>query len=85
MEEQISKELEAIKKMVQTWKESYLREAPDNGKAEYLVEDLSQEIQTFVHPYVRRFLELGYLSEFEAREFLDQCDGEVEGLRKIVG
>jgi len=85
MKEEILKELEAIKGMVLTWKASHLQEAPPDGGAQYLVEDFSLEIRTFVYPYVRRFYEMGCLNESETMEFLDDCENEVEDLRNTVG
>lgn len=84
MEELARKELEAIRGMVLTWKNAYLREVPDDGDADFLVEDFEDEIRTYVYPYVRRLYETNYLSMFEAKEFLDFCSGEVEHFRNLI-
>lgn len=85
MEENVQKELEALKGMVLTWKKDYLGWAPSEGSGEYLAREFTEEIETHVYPYVRRLQECRYLSESEAREFLDFCYRQVEELRNAVG
>jgi hypothetical protein len=84
MEEKVRKELQAIRGMVLTWKKSYLREAPPEGGGEFLVEDLNEQIGTFVYPYMKRLYETKNISESEMREFLDFCYDEVEGFRNSL-
>ena len=81
MEENVQKELEALKGMVLRWKKSYLGWAPPDGGGEFLAREFSEEIDTHVYPYVRRLCECNYLSGSEAKEFLDFCYSEVEDLR----
>lgn len=80
MEETAARDLDAIRRMVLTWKGSYCQGAPPDGGGEYLAQEFAEEIQTYVYPYVKRLLETSYLSEVEAREFLDYCYSEVEDL-----
>lgn len=80
MEANVRAELDAMKGMVLAWKKSYLRDAPPEGGGEYLAEEFLQEIETYVNPYVRRLFETNYLSEAEAKEFLDLCYDEVNDL-----
>ena len=80
MEENVRKELDALRGMVLAWKENYLRWASPEGGDEFLAEEFSNEIQTHVYPYVRRLYETNHLQEREIREFLDFCYAQVEDL-----
>jgi hypothetical protein len=80
MDAQGRKELEAIRGMVLTWKKDYLGQAGSDGGDEFLAEEFSDEIRTYVYPYVRRLYENEYLQESEASEFLDFCYAQVEDL-----
>jgi len=80
MEENVRKELEALKGMVLTWKKSYLEWAPPDGGGEYLVREFSEEIETHVYPYTKRLYECNYLSQAEAEEFMAFCYNQVEDL-----
>ena len=81
MEENVQRELEALKGMVLTWKKSYLEWAPADGGGEYLVLEFLEEIETHVYPYTRRMCECNYLSQAEAEEFLGFCYSQVDDLR----
>lgn len=85
MEENVRKELEAIRGMVLNWKKDYLGWAPPEGGGEFLPRELLEEIETHVYPYVRRMHECNYLSRFEVQEFMEGCYEQVEDLRKTLG
>ncbi|MCL5966405.1 MAG: hypothetical protein M1550_04220 [Deltaproteobacteria bacterium] len=85
MEENVRKELETLQRMVLNWKADYLGWAPSAGGDEILAQDLLEEIETHVYPYVRRMYECNYLSQSEVREFMDDCFKQVEDLRKTLG
>ncbi len=85
MEENVRKELEALKGMVLTWKKDYLGWAPSEGSGEYLAREFTEEIETHVYPYVKRLYECNYLSGPEAKAFLDFCYEQVEELRASIG
>jgi hypothetical protein len=80
MDEKVQKELKTLRGMVLNWKESHLRCAPSQG-GEFLVKDFLEEIETHVYPYVRRMYECDYLTQSEAKEFLDFCYDQVDNLR----
>lgn len=84
MDEEVQKELEALRGMVLTWKKSYLELAPVEGGGEYLALDFLEEIETHVYPYARRLYECNYLTLSEMEQFLDFCYGEVESLRETL-
>ena len=84
MEEDVRKELEVLRGMVLTWKESYLGSAPSDGGGEFLAEDFLEEIESHVSPYVRRLFDCQHLTGAEVREFLDFCYQEVEDLRTAL-
>jgi hypothetical protein len=85
MEENVRKELEAIKGMVLNWKKDHLRWAPPEGGSEYLPRELHEEIETHVYPYIRRLYECNYLSRFEVQEFMEECNNQVDDLRRTLG
>jgi predicted translin family RNA/ssDNA-binding protein len=84
MEEIARKELEALRRMVLTWKESYLKWVTPEGGDEFLAEELSEEIERHVYPYIRRLYQTDYLNQAEAREFLHCCHSQVEELRAAL-
>ena len=84
MEENVVKELEALKIMVLRWKRSYLGWVPDDGKGEYLLEEFRDEISTHVSPFVNRLFQNDHLTWSEAQEFLDYCYSQVEEVRQAV-
>jgi hypothetical protein len=84
MEENVRRELEALKGMVLRWKRSYLGWVSPEGGDEFLATEFLEEIETHVYPYVRRLYECNHLSGSEAKELLDFCYNEVEELRDAL-
>ena len=84
MEENVVKELEALKTMVLRWKRSYLGWVPDDGEGEYLLEEFREEISRHVSPFVNRLFQNDHLTWSEAQEFLDYCYSQVEEVRQAV-
>lgn len=84
MEENVRKELDVLRGMVQTWKKDYLGSVSSDGDCEYLAREFLEEVETHVYPYVRRLRECNYLTGPEAKEFLDFCYGQVEDLGKVI-
>lgn len=80
MEENVRNELETLKGMVLTWKESYLGWAPPEGGGEFLVKDFYEEIEEYVYPYVKRMFQCDYLSQSEVKEFMEFCYNQVRDL-----
>ncbi len=81
MKTAVRKELETLRGMVLTWKESYLGWAHSQGGGEFLAQEFLGEIEQLVYPYVRRMYQCDYLSQAEASEFLDFCYRQVQELR----
>jgi len=84
MEENVRKELDALRGMVLTWKKDYLGSASADGDCEYLAREFLEEVEMHVYPYVRRLRECEYLTGPEAKEFLDFCYGQVAELNKAI-
>jgi hypothetical protein len=82
MEENVSKELDALKGMLNNWKTGFLSWASPDGDNDYVLMEFSEEIQVNLYPYVRRLCETNHLSESEAKEFMIYCYGQVEDLRR---
>ena len=84
MEENVVKELEALKTMVLRWKRSYLGWVPDDGEGEYLLEEFREEISRHVSPFVNRLFQNDHLTWPEAQEFLNYCYSQIEEIRQAV-
>ena len=84
MEENVVKELEALKTMVLRWKRSYLGWVPDDGEGEYLIEEFREEITRHVSPFVNRLFQNDHLTWSEAQDFLTYCYSQVDELRQAV-
>jgi hypothetical protein len=85
MEENVLKELDALKGMLQNWKTGFLSWASPDGDNDYVLLEFTEEIQTNIYPYVRRLFETNHLSASEAKEFMVYCYGQVEDLRAQLG
>ena len=81
MEENVIKELDTLKGMLNNWKRGFLTWASPDGDNEYVLLEFQEEIQAQLYPYVNRLLETQHLSQSEAREFMDYCYSQVEDLR----
>ena len=81
MEENVIKELDTLKGMLNNWKRGFLSWASPDGDNEYVLLEFQEEIQQQLYPYVKRLLEAQHLSQSEAREFMDYCYNQVEDLR----
>ncbi len=82
MEENVRKELDALKGMLHNWKSGFISWASPDGDNDYVFLEFTEDIQTNIYPYVRRLVETNYLSASEAKEFMNYCFGQVEDLRR---
>jgi len=81
MEENVRKELDALKGMLNNWKTGFMSWASPDGDNEYVLLEFTEEIQMHLYPYVRRLFETSHLNESEATEFMTYCFCQVEDLR----
>lgn len=81
MEENVRKELDALRSMLHNWKSGFMSWASPDGDNEHVCLEFTEEIQINIYPYVRRLFETNYLSDSEAKEFMIYCYGQVEDLR----
>ena len=84
MEENVKKELDTIKQMVVRWQKSFLGWTTSDGGNDYLIEEFSEEISTYVSPLVRRLYESNHLSLFEHNEFMESCYSQINELRDLI-
>jgi uncharacterized coiled-coil DUF342 family protein len=84
MEENVKKELDTIRKLIVRWKKSYLGWVDPAGGNDYLLEEFSEEISTYVSPLIRRFWEGNFLTRDEVHEFLEDCYSQVNELRDLI-
>ena len=68
MDEKVREELDVLVLKLNDWRNSYLRQATGDGD-EYLINELKEDVSTWMAPYVRRFEELEYITRAEADEF----------------
>ena len=81
MEEDVCRELDVLKRMLDNWKKGFLGWASPDGDNEHVLVEFTEEIRTHLYPYVRRLFETNYLTWAEAQDFLSYCLGQVEDLR----
>ena len=81
MKENVSKELDALRGMLNNWKTGFMSWASPDGDNDHVLLEFTEEIQMNLYPYVRRLFETNHLSESEAKEFMAYCLGQVEELR----
>jgi hypothetical protein len=81
MEENVQKELDALKGMLNNWKTGFLSWASPDGDNDHVLLEFTEEIQMNMYPFVRRLFETNHLSDTEAREFMNYCYSQVEDLR----
>jgi hypothetical protein len=79
MRELGEKELIILKKMVLSWKESYMKMPYPNCE-----KDLMEEIEESILPYLRNLYENGYIDEFQINEFMNFCYEQVEELYRSI-
>ncbi len=84
MKENVKKELDTIRGIIDRWKESYLGWATPDGGNEFLIDEFSEEISTYVSPLVRRLWESNYLTQDEVHEFLEDCYSQMNELRDLI-
>jgi hypothetical protein len=79
-------ELETLRRMVLAWRENYFQSAPARGGEDYLFlcRDFSQEIDTYIYPYVSRMLGTDHIDQEQAREFMDFCYRQVLELQDYL-
>ena len=81
MEENVRKELDVLKGMLNNWKKGFLSWASPGEDNDYVFQEFMEEIQQQLYPYVTRLMEAEHLSQAEAKEFMDYCYSQVEDLR----
>jgi len=82
MKENVTKELETLKTMLNNWKKGYLTWASPDGDNDHILLEFREDIDAQIMPYITRLLKTEYLTQAEATEFMDYCYGEVEELKK---
>jgi len=87
MEDNVRKELDTLEIMIKNWKRGYQSLVTGEENDESLVQDFMEDIDTLhMYPYVSKLCEDKYITNAEAREFLNRCYSHVndfaEGIRK---
>ncbi len=79
--EVIEQEIEALKKQIRMWKESYIQQGILD---EETITCFDLEIEELVYPYVRRLHDLCLVTPEEAQQILAFCESELDDLRRIA-
>ncbi len=82
MEENVRKELDALREMLRNWMNGFMSWASPDGDNDHVLLEFREEIQMNIVPYVRRLFETSHLTDIEAKEFMDYCYSQVETLRE---
>jgi len=69
MEENVTKELDCLKQMVINWRQGYLEWVEPGEDNSWIVQELKDEIQEYMAPYIRRFRDLAYITHSEEAKF----------------
>lgn len=77
MKNNVSKELETIKLMLDSWEAFYLSQAVAGEDNEYLVDDLIEQITTNLLPYLGRFRELKHINSEEYSNFMTYITNKI--------
>ncbi|HEV8681257.1 MAG TPA: hypothetical protein VGS09_00565 [Actinomycetota bacterium] len=67
-------ELEALRRMVLGWKDSYRRMAGTTEEAVLFAGELRAELEEVVYPYMVRLRECGYIEAAEVTDFIEFCE-----------
>jgi hypothetical protein len=83
MQEKVRKELDTLLSKMKDWRNSYLRYVSGEGD-DYLIEELQEDINTWMAPYVRRLEETNHITRGEADAFWsDISDSFAEFVRDV--
>lgn len=84
MEDNVRKELDGIKGMVERWKEDYMRHITGEHD-EYLIEDFLEELNILhVYPFACRLRDMEYITQQELTEFMGECYEYVAELKEAI-
>jgi hypothetical protein len=73
-------ELQALRRMVVAWKESYGEMAETAEEAVLFAGDLRAELEDVLYPYLVRLQETGSIQAGEFTEFIDFCERQAKEL-----
>ncbi len=82
MEENVCKELDVLRGMLNNWKMGFMAWASPDGDNDHVLLEFAEEIKMNLYPYVKRLHEASHLTESEAKEFMLYCFSQVEDLRE---
>ena len=68
MKENVKEELDCLKQMVLNWRRGYLGWVED-GDNKWLIQELKDDIQEHMAPYINRFIEVEHITLAEGGEF----------------
>jgi hypothetical protein len=83
IKENVEKELECLKQMVQNWKRGYLGWMDDKDN-EWLIQELRDDIQLHMFPYMRRLLESEQITSEEESRFWVEIELSVSEFSEYI-
>ena len=85
MEDNVRKELDTIKSMVNNWKNGYIGLMTGDPSDKYLVDDFLEELNvTYVYPYACRLRDAMHITSEELSIFMGECYEYVFELKDII-
>jgi hypothetical protein len=79
---EVRKELDDLLKVVSNWIDCEVANADCDGRDHFLLDDFIEDISYQVLPYVRRFVQLGHITNEQYGEFLLELKAKADELRK---
>jgi len=84
MEEIVRKELDTYLMMVNNWRNSYASWLEVPGGNDYVVEDLKEDISTYIAPKLQRFVNNEYITPAEVKQFWYELVKIVDDFAEVV-
>lgn len=84
MDDAMKEELRVYKMMLNNWRDSYISWLVTGEDNTWVVEELKEDISTWMAPQVRRFAEMGYMNFKEVQEFWKEVVEIVDDFAKIA-
>ena len=83
MKDNVKEELDCLRQMVLNWRRGYMGWVED-GDNEWLIQELKDDIQQYIVPYIRRFMEVEHITLAEGSEFWNDIEESVRNFAEDI-